>query len=140
MPSHGLIAHFFLFLNNIPFFQKDFYLFTLERGEGKEKERERNISVRLPLTPPTGDLARDQACVLTGDRTVTFWLEGWHSNRRATPARAPFYRYKSLSRARRRYHCGRQSPDNDRGVLFYMYKDLLTFTSIVYMLIVFKIL
>ena len=30
-------------------FFKDFYLF-LERGEGKEKERERNISVRLPCT------------------------------------------------------------------------------------------
>ena len=38
-----------------------FYLF-LERGERKEKERERNMmweknSDRLPLTPPTGGLA-----------------------------------------------------------------------------------
>ena len=40
-------------------FLKRFYLF-LERGEGREKERERNINVWLPLMcPPTGDLARD---------------------------------------------------------------------------------
>ena len=40
-------------------FFKWFYL-ILERGEGKEKERERNISVWLPLACPhthTGDLA-----------------------------------------------------------------------------------
>ena len=35
---------------------KRFYLF-LERKEGKEKERERNINVWLPLArPPLGDL------------------------------------------------------------------------------------
>ena len=36
-------------------------LFTyLKRGEGREKERERNINVWLPLTRlPTGDLARN---------------------------------------------------------------------------------
>ena len=40
-------------------FFKRFYLF-LERGEGRDKERERNINVWLPLMcPPTGDLARD---------------------------------------------------------------------------------
>ena len=38
-------------------FLKRFYLF-LERGEGKEKERERSINVWLPLAfPPTRDLA-----------------------------------------------------------------------------------
>ena len=39
-------------------FLKDFiYLFS-ERGEGRQKERERNINVWLHLTcPPTGDLA-----------------------------------------------------------------------------------
>ena len=45
-----------------------FYLFIFRErgGEGREKERERNISVRLPLTcpslgtwPPTGDLAHN---------------------------------------------------------------------------------
>ena len=38
-------------------FKKIFYLF-LERGEGREKEEDRNINVWLPLErPPTGDLA-----------------------------------------------------------------------------------
>ena len=45
------------FLNLFLFFKTFIYLF-LERGEGREKEGERNINVRLPLMrPPTGDLA-----------------------------------------------------------------------------------
>ena len=45
--------------STIFFFFLRFYLFIyLERGEGREKVRERNINVWLPLTwPPTGDLA-----------------------------------------------------------------------------------
>ena len=45
------------------FFKKIFFIYLfLERGEGREEERERNISVRdvdwLPLSrPPTWDLA-----------------------------------------------------------------------------------
>ena len=37
-------------------FKKDFIYFLLERGEGREKEREKNINVWLPLIPrpPTG--------------------------------------------------------------------------------------
>ena len=39
-------------------FFKDFIYLFLEGGEGKEKERERNIEVWLPLTcPPPADLA-----------------------------------------------------------------------------------
>ena len=34
------------------FFKKDFIYLLLERGEMKEKERERNINVWLPLTCP----------------------------------------------------------------------------------------
>ena len=51
--------YFLLWQNiyNLPIFKDFIYLF-LERGEGKEKEWERNIHVWLPLTcPPTGDLA-----------------------------------------------------------------------------------
>ena len=50
----------FFFLNNWEtFFFKTFILF-LERGEGREKERERNINEWLPLTcPPIGDPARN---------------------------------------------------------------------------------
>ena len=50
-------------------FKKDFYLF-LERGEGREKDRERNISVWLPLTcPQLGTWPTTQACALSGNRT-----------------------------------------------------------------------
>ena len=38
------------------YFFKDFTYLFLEKGEGKEKERERNITVWLPLTPPTRDV------------------------------------------------------------------------------------
>ena len=45
------------------------YLF-LERGEGREKEKERNISVWLPLTPHLlGTWPATMACALTGNRT-----------------------------------------------------------------------
>ena len=44
------------------------YLF-LERGEGREKERERNINVWFPLTgPPLGTWPETQACALTGNQ------------------------------------------------------------------------
>ena len=41
-------------------FLRFIYLF-LERGEGREKEREKNVHVQLVAshTPPTGDLARN---------------------------------------------------------------------------------
>ena len=43
------------------------YLFP-DRGEGKEKERERNISVWLPLAhPPLWTWPTTQACALTGN-------------------------------------------------------------------------
>ena len=46
-----------------------FYLFTF-RGEGWEKERDRNINVWLPLSCPLlGTWPATQACVLTGNRT-----------------------------------------------------------------------
>ena len=43
-------------------------LFILERG--REKERERNITVWLPLAlPPLGTWPTTQACTLTGNQT-----------------------------------------------------------------------
>ena len=48
---------------------KRFYLF-LDRGEGKEKERERSINVCLPLTHPLlGIWPATQACALMGNWT-----------------------------------------------------------------------
>ena len=54
---------------------KDFIDLFLERREGREKERERNIDVQeihhsvASCTPLTGNLARTQACALTGNQT-----------------------------------------------------------------------
>ena len=49
-------------------FFKDFIYLFLERGEGREKERERNISVWLPLMWPTlGTWPETQACALNGN-------------------------------------------------------------------------
>ena len=47
-------------------------LFILDRGEGREKERERSNSVWLPLVHPTpllGAWSATQACALTGNQT-----------------------------------------------------------------------
>ena len=47
---------------------KDLISFLLERGEGREIERERNINVWLPLTHPSlGTWPTTQACALTGN-------------------------------------------------------------------------
>ena len=65
------------FLFPMSFF-KDFvyvcmYVCILERGEGREKERERNIHMRekhqsvASHMPPTRDPATTQACALTGN-------------------------------------------------------------------------
>ena len=59
---------YFSFLN---FFER-FYVFIFrDRGrEGKEKERERNIIVWLPvMCPHLGTWPATQACALTGNRT-----------------------------------------------------------------------
>ena len=51
-------------------FLKRFYYLFLERGERREKEREKNINVWLPLLrPQLGTWPITQACALTGNRT-----------------------------------------------------------------------
>ena len=52
------------------FFFKGFIYLFLERGEVKEKEREKNINVWLPLMwPLLGTWPTTQACALTGNQT-----------------------------------------------------------------------
>ena len=55
--------------NTLFYFFKDFiYLLFLERGEGREKKRERNINMWLPLMcPQLGTWPTTQACTLTGN-------------------------------------------------------------------------
>ena len=51
------------------FILKDFICLFLERGEEREKVRERNIYVWLPLVQPLlGTWPAIQACALTGNR------------------------------------------------------------------------
>ena len=58
------LAHLFIL------FGKDFIYLFLDRGEGREKERERKVNVWLPLACPLlGTQPAIQACVLTGNRT-----------------------------------------------------------------------
>ena len=55
---------------SIVLFKKDFIYLFLERGEGRETERERHINVWLPLVcPQLGIWPATQACALTGDQT-----------------------------------------------------------------------
>ena len=49
--------HFYLLTHSLLFFFKDFIYLFLERGGGREKERERNISVVASHLAPTGNLA-----------------------------------------------------------------------------------
>ena len=52
------------------FFFKNFIYFFLDRGEGREKERDININVWLPLECPLlGTWHTTQACALMGNRT-----------------------------------------------------------------------
>ena len=73
----------------IGLFFKRFYLFILDRREGREKEEEKYQCVVASRAPPTGDLTwpTTQACALTGNQTSTFWFTGQHSVHLATPAR-----------------------------------------------------
>ena len=60
-----LQSSFYFFI----YFKYFTYLF-LERGEGKEKERETNISVWVPIMCPLlGTWPATQACALTGNLT-----------------------------------------------------------------------
>ena len=53
------------------FFFQDFIYLLLKRGEGREKERERNINVFLPLTGPP-PCTTTQACALIGKQPFGF--------------------------------------------------------------------
>ena len=80
------------------FFFLRFYLFIF-RERGREGERERNISVWLPLMwPPLGTWPATQACAPTGNRTANPLVCSPHSIHRAMPARAEilFTRYTYL--------------------------------------------
>ena len=60
------VSESFLYL----FLFKDFIYLFLERGEGRKKEKERNINVWLPLVcPQLGTWPTTHACALSGNGT-----------------------------------------------------------------------
>ena len=62
--------NYFCILTTVNFFLKILFISFLERGEGKEKERERNIDVWSPLAHcKMGAWPATHACALTGNRT-----------------------------------------------------------------------
>ena len=64
-----------------------------ERGEEKEKERERNIHVWLPLTCPLlGSWLQPRHVPWLGIKPVTLWFTGKCSIHWATPARERNYK------------------------------------------------
>ena len=68
--SSGSLDLYWNFLNNYKshIFKKDFIYLFLEKG--REKKRERNINVWLPLVHPLLETwCTTQACALTGNRT-----------------------------------------------------------------------
>ena len=67
------------------FFKKYFVYLVLERGEKREKERERNINVWLPLVHP---LLETWPVPWQGIKPATLWFTGQHSIHWATPVRA----------------------------------------------------
>ena len=70
------------------FFKKYFIYLFLERGERREKERERNIKVWLSLTwPPLGTWPKTQVCVLPGNWTSDPLVHSLRSTHWAIPAR-----------------------------------------------------
>ena len=57
------------------FLKKIFIYLFLDKAEGREKVRERNSNVWLPLTcPQPGTWPKTQICALTGNRTGDFGL------------------------------------------------------------------
>ena len=88
----GLYFHYERFITRvILFFKKDFTYLFLDRGEGREKERERNINVWLPLmhTPYWGPGLQPRHVPWLGIEPVTLWFTGWRSIHWAAPARNP---------------------------------------------------
>ena len=57
-----------LFLKEVHKFLKDYFYLFVERREGREKERERNVNVWLPfMCPSPGTWPTTQACALSGN-------------------------------------------------------------------------
>ena len=90
MPFSFIISHS---LHYLLFKKKDFIYLFLERGERREKERERNINVQEihllvdSCTPPTGDLAHNPG--MCPDWESKWWPFGFQSSTQSTEPHHP---------------------------------------------------
>ena len=83
--EYNLLNLIFILLQRYIFKRFCSFIFS---GEGREKKRERNINVWLPLgCHLLGTWPTTQACALTGIEPAALWFAGWHSIHRDTPAR-----------------------------------------------------
>ena len=71
-------------------FFKDFIYLFLERGEGREKERETSMCGCLSHAPCWGPGLQPRHVPWLGIELATLWFIGWHSIYLAAPARATF--------------------------------------------------
>ena len=82
------------------FFKNKYFIYLLlERREGREKERERNINVWLPVMHPLLGESGPQPMHVPwlGIEPVTFWFAGPHSIHWSPPARVRkgfFFKYR----------------------------------------------
>ena len=74
-------------------FFKDFIYLFLEKGEGREKERETSMCGCLSCTPNWGPGPQPRHVPCLGIELATLWFTGWHW---ATPARALFKCFSSF--------------------------------------------
>ena len=79
-------------------FLKDFIYLFLERGEGKERGREKHwFSISyLSYVPWSGTEPETQACALTRNQVATFHFVGWCPTKGATPVRAGVRNFDKL--------------------------------------------
>ena len=99
--EQNILQLYYLFFLNSRYFKKIFYL-ILEKGEGREKERERNID-RLPLARA---LTWGQACNpdMCPDLELNWWpFAGWDDAQPTEPQQSGLY-YLNLNELKIKCH------------------------------------
>ena len=91
-PASTLVPTFYLQHSSQWSFKKILFIYFLERREGREKKKERNIYVQeiyQLVAPNWGPGTYPRHVPWLGIEPATFWFAGWHSIHWATLASAP---------------------------------------------------
>ena len=91
------------------YFLKDFIYLFLEKGEGREKQKKRNINVWLPLMHLIlGTWPTTQACAMTGNRTSNPLVHSLALSPLSHTSQGYLFLNKSKEKAKRdKGHCRR---------------------------------